>query len=200
MNCTIKNCPLIIQDGVGDGGCIQKSVSDKDFFCIYCNCPIKQLMKITGIKPKFYMYVDRGDLDCDIQEVSEKTLKKLWDKWNFEFWCMDYWIYEEDKEKLPETYEEFKKSNWWEKSYPSFNEKKQLELIKLIVNECQEFKIYKNRSINSSYLFQSVENWGEYEYKVHEGSFELCLAVLTIELLKNNKLDKLKVREILKDD
>ena len=68
------------------------------------------------------------------------------------------------------------------------------------MNECQEFKIYKNKSTNSSYLFQSVENWGEYEYEVHEGSFELCLAILTIELLKNNKLDKSKAREILKDD
>ena len=83
--------------------------------------------------------------------------------------------------------------------YPAFTPEKQLELIKLIVDKCQEIKIYKNKCMDS-FLFQAQENWGEYEYKADVGNFGSCLATLILELLKNNKLDKSEVKRILEDD
>ena len=44
---------------------------------------IEQMMKVAGVKPRFYMEVNVGDLDCNFQEVSEKTVKKLWENWGF---------------------------------------------------------------------------------------------------------------------
>lgn len=81
----------------------------------------------------------------------------------------------------------------------TFTPTKQLELIKLIVEKCQEIKIYKNKYIDS-FLFQAQESWGEYEYKADVENFDSCLAALILELLKNNKLDKSKVKRILEDD
>ena len=46
---------------------------------------IEQMMKAAGVKPRFYMEVNVGDLDCNFQEVSEKTVKKLWENWGFHF-------------------------------------------------------------------------------------------------------------------
>lgn len=46
---------------------------------------IEQMMKVAGVKPRFYMEVNVGDLDCNFQEVSEKTVKKLWENWVFLF-------------------------------------------------------------------------------------------------------------------
>ena len=83
--------------------------------------------------------------------------------------------------------------------YPAFTSAKQVELIKLIVDKCQEIKIYKNKCMDS-FLFQAQENWGEYEYKANVENFGSCLATLILELLKNNKLDKSEVKRILEDD
>ena len=83
--------------------------------------------------------------------------------------------------------------------YPAFTPAKQLELIKLIVDKCQEIKIYKNKCMDS-FLFQAQENWGEYEYKANVENFGSCLAILILELLKNNKLNKSEVKRILEDD
>ena len=82
--------------------------------------------------------------------------------------------------------------------YPVFTPAKQLELIKLIVEKCQEIKIYKNKYIDS-FLFQAQESWGEYEYKADVENFDSCLAALILELLKNNELNKSEVKRILED-
>ena len=82
--------------------------------------------------------------------------------------------------------------------YPVFTPEKQVELIKLIVDKCQEIKIYKNKCMDS-FLFQAQENWGEYEHKANAENFGSCLAILILELLKNNKLDKSELKRILED-
>lgn len=89
--------------------------------------------------------------------------------------------------------------NQYIKIYPAFTPAKQLELIKLIVEKCQEIKIYKNKYMDS-FLFQAQESWGEYEYKADVENFDSCLASLILEILKNNKLDKPEVKRILEDD
>lgn len=161
---------------------------------------IEQLMKAAGVKPRFYMQVNVGDLDCNFQEVSENTLKKLWDNWSFHLDSSSYWMEEEDREQIPENYEDFKKSDFWEKKYPDFTPEKQLELIKLIVNtkkvEC--FYIQKRKNDFKISCLLETTNFAA-SVIATDPVMEVALAKLLIKLLTKNELDKSEVKKILEN-
>ena len=171
---------------------------------------IEQMMKAAGVKPRFYMEVNVGDLDCNFQEVSEKTLKKLWENWGFHLQCSDYWMEDEEAESIPENFEDFKRSDFWEKKYPPFTPAKQLELIKLICksrNICELSIHLVPYGAGEDFWFQKVTYFKEQKcymdkepVLVAASKFENVLAELTIELIKSNELDKAEVKRILEDD
>ena len=139
---------------------------------------IEQLMKAAGVEPYKRSYFEcKGGRStiCLCPQIGVPNA-----------WCKEDCNGEEMQEKV-------------EFFYPDFTPAKQLELIKLIVEKCQEIKIYKNKYMDS-FLFQAQESWGEYEYKADVENFDSCLATLILEILKNNKLDKTEVRRILEDD
>lgn len=159
---------------------------------------IEQMMKAAGVKPRFYMEVNVGDLDCNFQEVSEKTVKKLWENWGFHLQCSDYWMEDEEAESIPENFEDFKKSDFWEKKYPPFTPAKQLELIKLINKKHRNIRLCCSQS-DGTYGVQVnpvVRAFGMY---YESESFEDLIAIVTFELLKANELDKAEVKRILEE-
>lgn len=159
---------------------------------------IEQMMKAAGVKPRFYMEVNVGDLDCNFQEVSEKTLKKLWENWGFHLQCSDYWMEDEEAESIPENFEDFKKSDFWDKKYPPFTPAKQLELIKLIGEIPLGFHYTQPYDIYALQVTQMAGFYGR--FYVSKKSFEDLIAIVIFELLKVNKLDKAEVKRILEDD
>lgn len=165
---------------------------------------IEQLMKAAGVKPRFYMQVNVGDLDCNFQEVSENTLKKLWDNWSFHLDSSSYWMEEEDREQIPENYEDFKKSDFWEKKYPAFTPEKQLKLIKLIMKAGNIDNIHQYYyEISKMFVFEcrSLPELGTYnQWSTQNVNYELALAELVLILINENKLDKSEVRRILEND
>ena len=156
---------------------------------------IEQMMKVAGVKPRFYMEVNVGDLDCNFQEVSEKTVKKLWENWGFHLQCSDYWMEDEEAESIPENFEDFKRSDFWEKKYPPFTPAKQLELIKLIA----DFHCFKD--LNGFWNMTSVDMGKHQIYSLCcEKSFEDSLAEFTTHLIARITIDKAEVKRILEDD
>lgn len=149
---------------------------------------IEQMMKAAGVKPRFYMEVNVGDLDCNFQEVSEKTVKKLWENWGFHLQCSDYWMEDEEAESIPENFEDFKKSDFWEKKYPPFTSTKQLELIKLLFKEIPT-------SLNP--YFEPVKNTDKWQYIHTDLTFEEALAEMVWNAL--TVLDKTEVKKILEE-
>lgn len=88
----------------------------------------EQFFKTFDIPKQFSMYVNFGDFDCNFQTVTEKSLKKLWDNYGFELGNSAYWL-DDDIEKIPESFKEFKKSDFYREEYPEITTEILLELI-----------------------------------------------------------------------
>lgn len=93
--------------------------------------------------------------------------------------------------------EEMMKAAGLECSTP-FTPAKQLELIKLIVDECKDIKISK---FQDTYTIGAVEDWGDYIHNSGElKDFTETIAQITCTLIRFNELDKSEVKRILEDD
>lgn len=87
----------------------------------------KEFFEKFNIPKYFSMEVNFGDLDCNFQTVIAKSLNELWDNYEFDLSCSEYWF--EEGEKAPKTYQEFKKSDYWREEYPEITADILLELI-----------------------------------------------------------------------
>ena len=104
---------------------------------------------------------------------------------------------DEEAESIPENFEDFKKSDFWEKKYPPFTPAKQLELIKLIGEIPLGFHYTQPYDIYALQVTQMAGFYGR--FYVSKKSFEDLIAIVIFELLKVNKLDKAEVKRILEE-
>lgn len=86
----------------------------------------KKFFEAFDIPKRFYAPINIGDLDYQEKEVSSPTLRKLWNQVKWDLIC--------NEDLAPETYAEFKKSNFWREEYPEITDRILLELI-VINNE-----------------------------------------------------------------
>lgn len=86
----------------------------------------KEFYEAFDIPKRFYASINIGDLDYQPQEVSSPTLRKLWNQVE--------WHLISHEDIAPETYAEFKKSDFWSEEYPEITDRILLELI-VINNE-----------------------------------------------------------------
>lgn len=108
---------------------------------------------------------------------------------------------EEDSEQIPENYEDFKKSDFWEKSYPALTPAKQLELIKLILKK--PYIEWEQYFENNKFIMKADmpdETYACLTIDVENTEYALALAEFITELLKIKRLDKSEVKRILEDD
>lgn len=90
--------------------------------------------------------------------------------------------------------------NGWDFNYyPDFTAEKQLEIIKLIIDKCHTFDIFKGFSKDAVFHIGAIEEWSEYKYNGENQDFTQALAQLTTKLMKAGELDKEKVKEILEN-
>lgn len=90
----------------------------------------EQFFKTFDIPKLFSMDINIGDLDANWITVTEPTLKKLWDNHRWDIGNeAGYVDPDEEKEEIPTTFKEFKKSNFWREEYPEITAEILLELI-----------------------------------------------------------------------
>lgn len=107
----------------------------------------EQFYKTFDIPKHFSMEVNFGDLDCNFQTVTEKSLKKLWDNYEFDLGCSEYWF--EDDKKAPKTFEEFKKSDFWREEHPKITDEILLKLICLLNDKLNEITLHNCKNIKN---------------------------------------------------
>lgn len=112
----------------------------------------KKFFEAFDIPKRFYAPINIGDLDYQEKEVSSPTLRKLWNQVKWDLIC--------NEDLAPETYAEFKKSNFWREEYPEITDRILLELIEIIIK--RDFDILKLYKVDDSYHGQFDTNIEHY--------------------------------------